>query len=124
MFILPYVRTAGLVVILFLILALLSRMSASEVQLDVSVQHGLKKLVTKSTESHNKASQAKHPVHRLVYLTQALNYLDSATALASTKHCENVTKCPVTQLVQQLEQEQEHTAAELAQYITPVQAFQ
>lgn len=121
MVIAPFVRTAALVVILFLIIALLSRMSATEVQVEVSVQHVLKKLINKSYESHVRANQAPHPIHKLIHLTQALNYVDSALHLTSVKHCENITKCPVQQFTQQLEQEQENVAVQLSNLIKPVQ---
>lgn len=114
-----HVKTAALVVIVFLILAMLSRMSAPEVQLDVTVQHGLNKFVTKSQELEQEANNATHPVHRLVYLTQALNYLDSAFTLSSPKTCETVTKCNVNNLYSTLSQEQESSALQLKQMLTP-----
>ena len=116
-----HVRTAALVVIVFLILAMLSRMSAPEVQLDITVQHGLKKFVNKSQELEQEANNATHPVHRLVYLTQALNYLDSALTLGSPKTCETVTKCKVTTLYSTLSQQQEHLALQLKNMLVPVQ---
>lgn len=118
-----HVRTAALVVIVFLILAMLSRMSAPEVQLDITVQHGLNKFINKSQELEQEANNATHPVHRLVYLTQALNYLDSALTLGSPKTCETVTKCKVNTLYSTLSQQQESSALQLkhmlAQQVQP-----
>lgn len=119
-----HVKTAALVVIVFLILAMLSRMSAPEVQLDLTVQHGLNKFVTKSQELEQEANNATHPVHRLVYLTQALNYLDSAFALSSPKTCEAVTKCNVNNLYSTLSQQQESSALQLKHMLTPQPAPQ
>jgi hypothetical protein len=110
---LPLVRTSGLVVVIFLILALLSRMSAQEVQLDVTVQHGLRQYVSKSQELQQQAGDSTHPVHRLVHLTQALNYLDAAFTLSNPKNCETVTKCKVSDLYTQLSQQQETVALQL-----------
>lgn len=115
----PCVKTAALVVIVFLILAMLSRMSAPEVQLDLTVQHGLNKFVTKSQELEKESNNAANPVHRLVYLTQALNYLDSALTLGSPKTCEAVTKCNVNSLYSTLSQQQESLALQLKHMLTP-----
>jgi hypothetical protein len=111
-----HVRTAAIVIVVFLILALLSRMSAPEVQLDVTVQHSLNKLVSKSQELTNVANQSStHPVHRLVYLTQAVNCLDSALLLANPKTCEKVTKTNVQDVYTPLAQQQETLALQIKQ---------
>lgn len=104
------VRTVGLTVVVFLILALLSRMSAPEVHLDVSVQHVLRQFVSKSQQLEQSAAQSNHPVHRLIHLTQAVNYLDAAFAMGSAKSCEKLTQCKVSELYQSLVTQQENAA--------------
>lgn len=116
---LAFIKTAALVVILFLILALLSRMSAPEVSLELGVQHGVKKLVQKSQDAALRLQVPSHPVHNLVNATQALYYLDSALTLTSAQHCETITGCKVNDLYNNLVQKQEAAAAAL--YIQPVQ---
>jgi hypothetical protein len=114
---LAYVRTAALVVIVFLILALLSRMSAPEVQLDMSIQHGVRQLVSKSQEAHARANTSNHPVHYLLNLTEGLNYLDAAFTLTNPKYCKTITKCDVQELYNTLLQQQEAAAL---RFLVPV----
>lgn len=107
---LPLIKTAALVVILFLIMALLSRMSAPELTLDVSVQHGVKKLVQKSQEAAAQLNTSTHPVHHLVHASTALNNLDAAFLLVNPKHCETLTGCSVNELYNNMVQKQEAAA--------------
>lgn len=107
---LALVKTAALVVILFLIMALLSRMSAPELQLDVGVQHSVKKLVSKSQEAAAQTQNQSHPVHMYLHSTNALSQLDAALTLVTPKQCETLTGCKVNELYNHLVQAQEAAA--------------
>lgn len=117
---LAFVKTAALVVILFLIMALLSRMSAPEVSLGpVDVQRSVKQLVQKAQDAAQRVNPSAHPVHNLVNLTQALTHLESALALTGPKNCEALTGCKMQDTMTHLSQQQETAAAAL--YFRPVQ---
>ena len=108
---LALVKTAAFIVILFLILALLSRMSAPELHLDVGVQHGVRKLVQTGQAAAARVSiNTAHPLHNLVNITSALSYLEAAQTLTSAKHCETLTGCNVHDLYNNLQQQQEAVA--------------
>lgn len=117
---LAFIKTAALVVILFLIMALLSRMSAPEVSLGpVEVQRSVKQLVQKSQDAAQRVNLSAHPVHNLVNLTQALDYLETTLMLTGPKKCEALTGCKVQETMANLTQQQESAAASL--YFRPVQ---
>jgi hypothetical protein len=117
---LPFIKTAALVVILFLIMALLSRMSASEVPLGpVEVQRSVRTLIQKSQDAALRVTTSAHPVHNLVNTTQALDYLESVLTLTDPKTCEELTGCKVNDVIAGLTQQQETAAASL--YYKPVQ---
>lgn len=115
----PHVRTAALVILVFLILAMLSRMSAPEVQLDVSVRNGVRKFISKSQQAHAQVTTSAHPVHNLINLTQALSYMNSALDLAAPKHCEQLTGCKVSELHKMMSDQQEETALRLFSFMSP-----
>lgn len=108
-----YVRTAGLVVIVFLILAMLSKMSTPELRMDVGLQQSVKKLITKSQEAQARAEQATNPVHFLLNTNQAMNYLDSALALCSAKNCTTLAGFNVQDNYTAIMQQQENAALRL-----------
>lgn len=107
-----FVKTAALVVILFLIMALLSRMSAPELQLDIGVQHSVKKLIQKSQEAASSVNSTgnANPVHNFLHSTNALSHLDAAFTLVTPKQCEILTSCKVNDLYNHLVQTQEAAA--------------
>ena len=107
---LAFVKTAALVVILFLIMALLSRMSAPEVHLEVGVQHSVKKLIQKGQEAASNVSESGNAVHNYVHSTNALSHLDAALSIASVKQCEALTGCKVKDVHTQMIQSQENAA--------------
>lgn len=119
-----YVRTAGLVVIVFLILAMLSRMSTPELRLDVSIQHGVKTLVNKSQEAQTRAANATNPVHFLLNTNQAINYLDAAQTLCSSKHCNTIAGFNVQDNYNAVVQQQENAALKLHYFLQQGQHVQ
>ena len=108
-----YVRTAGLVVIVFLILAMLSKMSTPELRMDMGLQQSVKKLITKSQEAQARAEQTTNPVHFLLNTNQAINYLDSALVLCSAKNCTTIAGFNVQDNYMTIMQQQENAALQL-----------
>jgi hypothetical protein len=93
-------------------MALLSRMSAPELQLDIGVQHSVKKLIQKSQEAASSVISTgnANPVHNFLHSTNALSHLDAAFTLVTPKQCEILTSCEVNDLYNHLVQTQEAAA--------------